>query len=320
LHLNDRAIAAAVTAGAVLSKPRAFRKFRRILRYWPRVALPRTYNEKMLWRRLFDRNPAFVQQSDKLAVKDMFRALDDPIDVSETLWTGTRPEDFPDDLWRDDVVVKHSAGSGRNWVFAQRKEDREAFNRTLRGWMDVTYGQKQGEWAYRDARKVLFAERMVADDPRKIEEIKVHLFGGEVFYAVLYRGEKTENMQSAIFDADGTRLAVTTTPVVNDPSKALPPDYELPGCFARAIHAARTLAKGMDYIRVDFMVAGGMLYGGEMTHYPTGGLMGCSDQAVLDRMGETWDLRQSWFMQHAEGPWQAPYRDFLDRHLPRADG
>lgn len=317
--MQDRAIAAAVTAGSVVSKPRAFRKFRRVLRYWPRVALPRTYNEKMLWRRLFDRNPDFVRQSDKLAVKELFTGLDEPVDVPETLWVGTRPEEFPEALWRDDVVVKHSAGSARNWVFARRPADRAEFEQTLNRWIAVTYGQKQGEWAYRHARKVLFAERMVAEDPREIEEIKVHLFGGEVFYAVVYRAEKTEDAKSAIFDAAGRRLSVTTTPVVNDPTKALPSDYALPGCYDRAIRAARALARGIDYIRVDFMVAGGTLYGGEMTHYPTAGLMGCSDQAVLDRMGETWDLRQSWFMRHAEGPWQTPYRRFLDRNLPRPE-
>lgn len=320
MRLNDRVVAAAVTVGAVLCKPRAFRKFHRILRYWPRIALPRTYNEKMLWRRLFDRNPDFVTQCDKLAVKEMFAALDDPVEVPATLWVGTRPEDFPEELWRDDVLVKHSAGSARNWVFARREAARENFERTLRRWMRITYGQRQGEWSYRNARKVLFAERMVADDPRKIEEIKVHLFGGEVFYAVLYRGEKTPRSQSAIFDEAGNRLAVTTSNVVGDPGRGLPPDYELPECYGRAIRAARALAKGIDYIRVDFMVAGGTLYGGEMTHYPTAGLMGCSDQAVLDRMGETWDLRQSWFMLHAKGPWQSPYRAFLDRHLPRPGG
>ncbi len=99
--------------------PRALRHYVVELGKFPNVAFPSSYHEKMFWRRVFDRTPEFVRFSDKLAVKDVFRAHDGRVRIAETLWTGTDPEDMPASLCRPDVVVKANAGAGLYWFFAE---------------------------------------------------------------------------------------------------------------------------------------------------------------------------------------------------------
>jgi len=296
----------------------AVRAFRREIGCYPHIAMPVTYHDKMFWRRIVDRNPAFVTYCNKLAAKQIFSSLDDPIPVPETLWTGTRPEDLPDELMRPDIVVKLNAGCNSNWFFADDGTDRTAFNRTCRQWLSKPFGTWTAEWAYWPTERILMAESVIATDRSGMVELKVHLFGGEVFYTLIYVDEKTPNCKSAIFDVSGNRLAVTNSLVMKDPSLALPADYRVPGCYARAMSAARAIARDSDYLRVDFVVAGDRLYGGEITPYPTAGLMTNSDPAVMAEMGRCWDLTRSWFLSRPQPGWRAVYQRALRRHVEGA--
>jgi hypothetical protein len=311
----DGSAARAITLGAWARHRSALGYYRRELGAWPQIAVPRSYNEKMFWRRVFDHNPAFVRFCDKLATKEIFGALTPPLPTFETLWTGDRIEDLPATLYRPDVVVKHNAGCDRNWFFAHRGTDRHALAAACRAWMTTPYGTEQSEWAYGRARSTLLAEQVLEADPHKLVEFKVHLFGGEVFYAEAVMGIKTGKSRSAIFAADGRRLSVTTSVVARDPSRGLPADFALPDTFGAAMDAARQIARGLDYIRVDLAHVAGRLYGLEVTPYPTAGLLTNSDPAVLRRMGEAWDLGDSWFMRHAQPHWRGAYQRLLRRAM-----
>jgi hypothetical protein len=294
---------------------KATRAFRHEIGALPRVALPVSYSDKMFWRRVFDRSPAFVAYCDKLETKEIFRRFPDRLHIAETLWTGDDPAELPAGLRHPDIVVKMNAGCDRNWFFRHRQDDHQTFLATCRDWLSLPYGVEGIEWAYGAARRKLFAERCVAPDPRGIDEIKVQLFGGEIFYSMIYRGEKTPEGLSAIFDQEGRRLRVTNSIVAKDPDRALPKDYRVPACYGEAMRVARELAAGTDYLRVDFMVVDGKLYGGEITPYPSAGLMTNSDPAVLAAMGRCWDLRKSWFMTTPQTGWRAIYQQRLREHV-----
>ena len=296
---------------AYAAHPRALNSFRKYLGYWPNIAFPVTYHEKMFWRRVFDHDPFHQACCDKLAGKAMFAALADPVPSPETLWTGDRPEDYPAELMRDDVVVKMTAGCRMNWFFAEQGRNRRDFERTCRHWLARPYGGKQSQWGYRDLPRRLMAERVVAGSARDIEELKVHCLDGKVNHVTVYRGEKTDHSGSAIFSAEGLRADVFNTVAMHDPARRLPQDYRLPACFGRAVDAARIISRGHDYLRVDFMVAGGMLWAGEVTAYPSAGLMGASDARLIRSLANNWDMRLSWFVRTPQEGWLEAYRQQL---------
>ena len=275
----------------------------------PNIAFPSSYNEKMFWRRVFDRDPAFVTYCDKLATKKIFENYAGDLHVAETLWTGTDPDALPAELCNDDVVVKFNAASTRNWFFGRPPEPPDRFKSTLRRWMRRwPYGAGSGQWGYSQVKPLLYAERMVAPAEEWIVEFSVHLFGGEVFYTLVYLGEKRRGSLCSIYDESGNRLSVTNTLVMRDPARALPEDFELPDCYATAMRIARDIARDSDYLRIDFMCPDGKLYGGEVTVYPGGGLMTNSDPEVLAEMGRIWDLRRSWFLRTPQSGWRQWYR------------
>lgn len=289
--------------------------FWRELGYRPNILFPTTYNEKMFWRRLFDHNPAFVTFSDKIAVKNVFAAISNPVATPKTLWHGGEVEAFPDDLMHRDVVAKHNAGYNQNWFFAERGHDRHAFETEARKWLAKPFGAHERQWAYAQVPRQIMAEEVISHHPADMHEIKVQMVGGRVYYAMIYVGEKTQDSRSAIFDAHGNRLSVTNSVTPNRPSHALPASYEVPDCYGDAMAAASEIAQDLDYVRVDFMVCDGKLFGGEVTVYPSAGLMTNSDPAVLQDIADQWPLDRSWFVSTKQSGVMEQYRRRLIAHL-----
>jgi len=296
-------------------------RFVRELGHLPRITRPRTYNEKMLWRMVFDRNPRFITYSDKLATKAYFARICPKLRVPGVLWQGDAPENMPGRFLSEPVVIKASHGCNFNWFPAHMPPDQEAFKCKARRWLATDYSRRMGEWAYREVPPRLFVEeRVEATPPNEIVELKVHVFHGRVFYTVVYLREKTSRSLSAIFDAAGSRLPVTNSVVVSDPGRALPEDFRLPACYSQAMDAAVRISDQADYLRVDFMIADDVLFGGEITVYPTAGLMTNSSPECMDALGRAWDIRRSWLLSTPHAGWRRHYVKWLRRALDDFSG
>lgn len=88
--------------------------------------------------------------------------------------------------------------------------------------------------------------------------------------------------------------------------------------------AASRVAGDLDYVRVDFMVVNDVLFGGEITVYPSAGLMTNSSRESLTEMARRWDIRGSWFLAKPQKGWRRIYaralRGALDRALTDSSG
>ena len=87
-----------------------FRNFHR----FANLRNPQTFNEKINWRKLHQRDPRFALFADKVAVKDEIAKLAGPEYVIPTLWVGKRPEDIPFDRLDPPYVIKINNGYGSN--------------------------------------------------------------------------------------------------------------------------------------------------------------------------------------------------------------
>ncbi len=302
--------------GALYARyPRAVRVFRSDLGYFPNIVFPETYNEKMFWRRVFDTDPMHAIYCDKLAVKDVFTSACKELKVAEVLWTGGDAAGLPAELLDQTVFVKTNNASSRNVRCPQNEISHEEVHEQCRRWLSKPYKPWNREWGYAQIKPLLFAERAIGAQHGVLEDLKVHLFAGKVYYNMIYHDEGMPGCLSAIFDGDGERLPVTNTIVQHDHSRALPEGYKVPGAYGRAMEVAEKIAAGSDYLRVDLMCDGNELYGGEITVYPTGGTMTNSDPAVLADMGRCWNLGLSWFLQTKHTGWRKWYQQRLRDHL-----
>lgn len=308
------AIFKAVNAWAYSRHPGLVRHFVRRLGAWPNIANPATFHEKMLWRKIFDHDPRFVTFCDKIACKQWFQARCPELPVAPLLWSGTRPEDIPQALLEQPVIIKASHGCDFNYWLEPGEVDRAALERTVNGWLARRFGARHGEWAYsRVTPRILVEERLGASSREPMLDFTSWSCGGKVVIFRVVMNEKLPGERTSIFDGKGEKLAVTRLKPGGEDKPPLPDDFSFPVPAATLTSLVETLAGDCDFMRVDFMWADGRLHGCEMTPYPGSGYGRYVQPWVNDTMAELWDLRRSWFLSEPQPGWRGVYAAALRR-------
>jgi hypothetical protein len=270
-------------------------KFVRRLRYLPDPAFPKTYHEKILWRKIHDRNPLFVVFSDKIAAKEWVASRAPTLPAPRTLWTGLSALDMPDALLAGDIVVKVNSGSGMNLFLSGGQPDIEYIHRKTRRWLAKRYGRRHGEWAYGlVSPRILAEECLVLGRGQLPTDIKVYLCGDRVCH--VWVEHKADGL-SALFDSEGSALPGRDADYPRE-DQVFPPSERLSQLVCEAAATARGLAPGLDYIRVDFLVSRDRLHVGEITVYSASGYGTWSNPSIAVNASRLWDLRRSHFLAH----------------------
>jgi hypothetical protein len=269
-------------------------QFVKTLGYRPDPALPLRYNEKLLWRKVVDHNPAFAVLSDKLTAKRIARERCPEIAIAKVMWESTHPKSLPRELVRDNnVAIKCNHASGTNVFVSNGKPQLGEILGQAERWIATAWDTVHGEWGYREIPRKIFVEEMLqlggGDLPT---DIKVHVFGGRIGHA--WAADK-HNGRSRTYDADASPLSVRDSSYPRE-EQSLPDCTETRGLVRRAIELAPRLAGELDYVRVDFMVADDGLYFGEYTLYPDAGY-DRFDEALTRRAETLWNLRCSDFLR-----------------------
>lgn len=306
-------VLAAANVFAYLRHPVLAWQFRQSLGYFPNAAVPRTYHEKVHWRKVFDRNPAIALLSDKLEARKRFEVACPDIHLPELLWAGDRPEDIPVALLDRRAVIKTNHGSGFNYFTEPGKPDFDNMCRIVNGWLaQYPYGRKHGEWGYFNIRRRVFVEELIegaaGDKPMMFN---FHTFGGVPAMSWVAQQFADRPRQAASFDQAGQRY-----PRGTELHEDLPPDFALPPEYFKALTYAEKLGRDIDYARIDFLLCDGKLYGSEFTFYTLGGLVRYHED-VTSKLTPAWDLRRSWYFQNATHGWRKLYASCLSRYLAR---
>ncbi len=306
----DTVVLAVVNAGVYLRHPRNVRLFRQRVGYYPDVARPVRYNEMMLWRKVFDHNPAFVTFCDKLATKRYIGQRCPDLLLPTVVWTGRDIATMPPDTGRG-TIVKSNAGCNQSVVV----QDVSAVPRDrLERWLGTVYGQRYLEWAYAFAERTLLAEEPISDENGELIDLSVHAVDGVPVFMEAVLGNKTRSARKGYFRPDGTRWPE----IERKGREGLPADYSLPRCYPQALEHARVLGAGVDYVRVDFMVAGDRLHAGEITVYPGSGLTRHADFLTYNAvLAQHWDLSKAWFLTASHQGFRRLYSNALHRSLMR---
>ena len=308
-------LAAAICA--YLRFPRLMLRHYRKMGAFPRVGRPRSFSEKFLWRKLFDRDPRIARLSDKLLVKDYFRSRCPTLRVPETLWVGRRPEDIPDELLEGSVAVKTNHGSNFNVFVENGEPERRIVNGRINHWFrfHTPYGQIDREWAYTRIDAKVFVEELLRDRTgREPLQVIVHTYDGAPEFFLVLADTIGGPQTYAAFEPDGTRM-VLDIPRLDREDTAFSDDFVLPDCFPAIMEDAARLGSGFDYVRVDFLLVDGVAYANEMTFYTNAGYPDVEDPAILGRLTAPWDLRKSWFLTAPQTGWRRLYADALRASL-----
>ena len=226
---------------------------------------PKTYNEKLQWMKLYDRNPLYNQLVDKYAVRKFVaeRIGEEHLIPCLGIWDSFDEIDF--EQLPNQCVIKCTHDSGSVYICRDkskldRKRLKERFNKALE---DNQYWGGR-EWAYKDVKgRVIVEQFMVDDSGTGLRDYKFFCFGGKVksMFIATDRGVEGQEVKFDFFDENFKHLPFKHG---HENAKVIPLK---PECFEEMITLAEKLSKGLRHVRVDLYNVNGKIYFGEMTFY-----------------------------------------------------
>ena len=269
-----------VFSDSALLKARYFQVFHRPLD----LKHPQTFNEKIQWMKVYDRNPRYTVLSDKYAVKEVVAGIIGPEHVIPTLGVWDHFDQIDFQTLPEQFVLKCTHDSGGLVICRDRKElDLEAARAKIEASLKTNFYYHSREWQYKDIPPRIIAEPYMQDgDSRELKDYKFYCFDGEP--AFLYVSEGLENHQTArisFLNLDWTRAPYLRSDYAG--FETLPPK---PARFDEMVRMARQLAQGFRFVRVDLYEINGNVYFGEMTFTPTGGFVPFSPDEADAEIGK----------------------------------
>jgi len=245
---------------------------------FPNVFDPRTFNEKVLHRILFNRDPLLTKIADKFAVRGIVERILGSSDILTQLYHVTdNPEDIPFDDLPQKFVIKPTHGSG--WVRVVRDKSefdmsstegqaaRQSLIEQCNEWLkqNFYFYMQCHEWQYKNIPPKIVVEEFI-DDGSSIAPVdyKLWVFGGKV-HLIETNVEMDDGEAFTYYDRDWNKLDVKST----FEGKCKPTtDIPKPARLDDMIKAAEALAQGTGltgFVRADFYATADRIYFGELT-------------------------------------------------------
>ena len=264
--------------------------YRASLGSWPNLRHPRTFNEKLQWLKIHDRNPLYTTLVDKYRVKKWVADRIGEEHVTKTYGAWEKAEDIDISGLPERFVLKTNHDCGGVAICRDRGSfDLEAAKKKLSEHLRTNYFWRTREWPYRNVSPLIFAEEYVnPDDGADLTDYKLMCFGGEVRCSFTCTSRARGDLRVDFFDAEWVHLPFTRHYPNSDVLPSRPRRYE------EMVSLAEELSRGIPFVRVDFYESGGRLLFGEMTFYPGAGFEEFDPLEWDERLGSWIDLSNAY--------------------------
>lgn len=232
---------------------------------------PRTFNEKLNWMKLYDRNPLYTTLVDKYAVKKWVANRIGDRYIIPTIKVYNRVDEIDLDELPNQFVLKCTHDSG-SVVVCQDKEnfDFDSAKMVLQKGLNTNFYLKHREWPYKNVPHRIIAEEYMEDiGNSSLPDYKFFCFDGEpkFMFVATERSNPNEETKFDFFDMEYHHLSCTN----GHPNARVMPVK--PKHFEEMKRLARELSAGLKHVRVDLYEVGETVYFGEMTMFHWGGEM-----------------------------------------------
>lgn len=246
---------------------------------------PQTFNEKLQWLKIHDRNPLYTVLVDKYRVKQYVADKIGEEYVIPTLAVYQSVDEIDLDKLPEQFVLKCNHDSGSVVICRDKsKFDWEIYKEKLRKALNENYYYDSREWPYKRIHSCIISEKYL-DNGDDLYDYKFFCFNGVVqYYKIDYNREF--NHGATYFTRDGVELPYYELACPKNPNMKIAVSDNL----QEMISLAETLSCGLPFVRVDFFDVNGILFFGEYTFFPTGGFGSFSDESFDYMMGNLMNI------------------------------
>lgn len=258
-----------------------FLRFKKLIN----LTRPTTYNEKLNYLKLTDRNPDYVPYVDKLMAKEKAKELLGEDYVAKVIKTYHQVEDIDLRDLPESFVLKTTHDSSGVVIckdkarFSWREQQRK-LDRSLR----QNFYYMGREWPYKHIEPRIFAEEYLEDQSTKeLRDYKFFCFDGEPRLMFIASGRANNKTTFDFYDMNFQHLPIRQHYPNHGP-------VEKPEKWEEMIEVAKICSKGLKHVRIDLYQVNGEIYFGEWTFYHFSGFMPFEPQEWDDIIGAHLDL------------------------------
>lgn len=245
---------------------------------------PTTFNEKLHWLKLYDRNPLYPTLVDKLEVRNYISKTIGEDHLIPLLGVWEKAEDIKWDDLPEKFVLKCTHDSGSVIVCDDksknnRKETIKKLNRALK----LNYYYAGREWAYVNIQPRIIAEKYLNQgDHLELRDYRCFCFNGEPhFFSVdLSINDKSKTRRN-LYDLNWNLIDAEITYPNETELKV-----EKPSSLNLMTELSRKLSRELPFSRVDFYFVDNQVYFGEITLYHQNGLGHIRPESFDKYLGE----------------------------------
>lgn len=243
---------------------------------------PRSYNEKLQWLKLNDRQPIYNVMVDKYEAKKYISNIIGEEYIVPTLGVWDSFDDIPfGDLPRR-FVLKCTHDSGGNVIVRDReKMDYRAIRKKIKRCLKQNYFYQGREWQYKDIKPRVIAEQYLEDtDGVSINDYKILCFEGEAKLVEVHRNRFTDHHTQDFYDPEWNKMEIQQLGESNS-SKT----EDKPERLCELLRLSEKIAEGFHHLRIDWYIVKGRVFFGEITLYDSSGLCRFTDYRWDELLG-----------------------------------
>src|SRR5690606_29440466 len=252
----------------MFSYPMERREFQKKNGYRLKLKNPQTMNEKIVVKKVRDRNPLLPLTADKFHVKGLLRQTFGTVwteqHIIPTLDYGTQFKTVSLADLPEEFIVKGTHLSGRNLIktrvsnITQIELDNH-IKKILRSRQDYN-----NEWLYSKIQPGFIIEPLLRDESNNIpKDFKFICIHGKVQLIQIF-SNRHDGITRSLFDINGNYIESRS---MFKPGPNILPIYNL----NEIIEFVETLTFNLDFVRVDIYIIKNRPLFGELTHYPGSG-------------------------------------------------
>lgn len=248
---------------------------------------PKTFNEKLQWMKLYDRNPLYTDLVDKYKVKQWVADRIGAEHVIPTLAVYDSVDEIDISQLPDQFVLKCNHDSGGVVICKDKSSfDFEAAKAKLKKSFEHNFYWDYREWPYKNVKRKIFAEKFMKDvNPNEdLLDYKLFTFNGEP-KIIEVDFDRFKNHKRNIYDTAWNYIEAQ----IGYPN-AKEHVVERPDALGEMLDLSRKLAQGMKQVRTDFYLIDSKVYFGEMTLIHGGGTEKFMPEALGLEMGEMFQI------------------------------
>ena len=235
---------------------------------------PKTFNEKLQWLKLHDRNPYYTKLVDKYEVKKIVAELIGEEYIIPTYGIWEKFEEINFDKLPQQFVLKCTHDSGGLFIVRDKEKfDMGNAGEQMKVFLKRNYYYAGREWPYKNIKPRILAEKYLEESSKikvdsDLTDYKFYCFDGHAECVLICTGRETGIPNYYYFDRDWNFLKY------DKKTGELPNDFKLPKpkSIDKMFELAEKLSSGIKHVRVDFYEVNKKIYFGELTFYTSGGL------------------------------------------------